>query len=600
MWIVRVNINNYTSILNELQTNGCDEKGVIKLLTEAAQIKKSDGVLLEERLFNYSYNSTGNMAVLIDGVDEVSPRYTEEVIQVLKTLSKTKIKRIWVTSRNSVRDCLETECQCQSYSLVPFSEEDQKHFLVKFWKAACSEIENDYLETLANRVVKISTEHLTVQDKQFMEIPLQSWLLAEMFEENVKEYSTSTTVDLPEQINIVVLYDLYVQKKWDIYLLDKKLSDRTNVMVHNDNEELHKTFISNHMAAALVAILSTQQLEKLTDKTIAERARIFLQKIAEGLEKTGIIIEVTEGRPVFQHRTLAEYLAAMWLCDNFQHGQILMRDHMFESGFHVVRSIVDKILADKYPLHEAVLNSSLIQVEKQLQKKESITEKDRGGRTPLHVAISCSSPKLIKLLLEHGADVKSVDTLLGLSPVQYAIGMDDWEILSLLMEKRPDIRDQVFNDTKRDCTDNIACALRAAAQYGHNDLLKYLISEGSSVNVSLPGDNSTLLHLATRSQHIETVKTLLLLGASIDCQDESGKTPLHVSVETGNLEVIKCLVKHQETVHNENEFQHVVNPENCKENKFPQRPRYGWKHATASRCRSRRHQYRLLFAKCRK
>jgi len=52
--IVGVNINNYTSILKELQTKGCDEKGVIKLLTEAAQIKKNDGELLEERLFNYT------------------------------------------------------------------------------------------------------------------------------------------------------------------------------------------------------------------------------------------------------------------------------------------------------------------------------------------------------------------------------------------------------------------------------------------------------------------------------------------------------------------------------------------------------------------
>jgi len=73
MWIVRININNYTRILKELQRKCCDEKGVIKLLTEAAQIKKTDGVVLEERLFNYTYNSTWNMAVLIDGVDEVSP-----------------------------------------------------------------------------------------------------------------------------------------------------------------------------------------------------------------------------------------------------------------------------------------------------------------------------------------------------------------------------------------------------------------------------------------------------------------------------------------------------------------------------------------------
>jgi hypothetical protein len=56
MWIVRVNINNYTRILNELKTNGCEEKGAMKLFTEFAQIKESDGVVLEGRLLDNIYN----------------------------------------------------------------------------------------------------------------------------------------------------------------------------------------------------------------------------------------------------------------------------------------------------------------------------------------------------------------------------------------------------------------------------------------------------------------------------------------------------------------------------------------------------------------
>ena len=560
-WIVRININNYTRILNELKTNGCDQNGTIKLLTEAAQIKETDGIVLERELFNYTYKSTGNMAVLIDGVDEVSPHYTEQVVQVLKFLSKTKIKKIWLTSRNSVQDRLETEFKCLSFSLVPFSEDDQKRYLVAFWKRTCPEIKDDYLENLANRVVKLSTEHLTVHDKKFMGIPLQSLLLAEMFVGNLKECSTSTNVELPEHINIVVLYDLYMKKKWDVFSSEKKLSDRTNVNVLSDDDALHKTFIHNHTAAALVSLLSKHQLEKLADKTIAERAREFLQKITEGMEKTGIIIDVIEERPVFQHRTLAEYLAARWLCDNLKTSQIFMRDHLFESGFGVVRSMLDRILADRCPVHEAVLSSDLFHVEKLLPKKESITQKDRGGRMPLHLAVSCRNQELIKLLLEHGADVSSVDTLLGLSPLDYASRMNDWEMLSLMMEKRPDIREQVLNETNRDCTDNIACVLCTAAHYGYNDLLKYLISKGNSVHLVLPGDNGTLLHVAARNQQTETVKILLLQGAIIDSQDESGKTPLHVSVETGNFEVIKYLVEHQETAECETELQHVVSPE---------------------------------------
>jgi hypothetical protein len=137
------------------------------------------------------------MAVLIDGVDEVSPRYTEEVIQVLKILSKTKIKIIWVTSRNVMRDRLETELKCLSYSLVPFNEEDQKIFLVKFWNKTFPEKKEEYLENLVNRVVKLATEQLTVQDKQFIGIPLQSLLLAQMIERNLNQCTTAGKVHLP-------------------------------------------------------------------------------------------------------------------------------------------------------------------------------------------------------------------------------------------------------------------------------------------------------------------------------------------------------------------------------------------------------------------
>jgi len=256
---------------------------------------------------------------------------------------------------------------------MPFSEEDHKYFIVKCWKETCQGID-EYLENLGNRVFELSTEHLTVQDKKFMGIPLQSWLVAEMFKGNVEEYSTSTTVELPKYINIVMFYELYVEKKWDIYLSDKKLSDSTNANAKRDDAELHKSFIYNLMAAALVAILSTQQLKKLTFKTIAEETRGFLQKITAGLERTDIVIEVIEGQPNFQHRTLAEYLAASWLSDNIQNGQIFKRGHLFESGFCMVRSMVDRILADKYPIHEAVLNSSLKQVENLLRKNKSMTE----------------------------------------------------------------------------------------------------------------------------------------------------------------------------------------------------------------------------------
>jgi hypothetical protein len=99
--------------LQDIKANGFMEKSAIKLLTKAAQIKETESVELQKKLFNYIYKSTGNVVVLIDGVDEVSPHYTEEVVQILRILSKTKIRKNWVTSRNSAKDQLEEEFQCQ-------------------------------------------------------------------------------------------------------------------------------------------------------------------------------------------------------------------------------------------------------------------------------------------------------------------------------------------------------------------------------------------------------------------------------------------------------------------------------------------------------
>jgi hypothetical protein len=52
-------------------------------------------------------------------------------------------------------------------------------------------------------------------------------LLAEMFEEDLKSCSTSGTVEMPEHINILMLYKFYVKKKLDIYQRKSFLTEHT-------------------------------------------------------------------------------------------------------------------------------------------------------------------------------------------------------------------------------------------------------------------------------------------------------------------------------------------------------------------------------------
>ena len=76
--------------------------------------------------------------------------------------------------------------------------------------------------------------------------------------------------------------------------------------------------------------------------------------------------------------------------------------------------------------------------------------------------------------------------------------------------------------------------------------------------MALPGDSGTLLHEAARGNHIETVRALVDLGASCDIQDANGKTSLHVSAETGSLEVAKFIVERQEMSYGEAELKYVA------------------------------------------
>jgi ankyrin repeat protein len=107
-------------------------------------------------------------------------------------------------------------------------------------------------------------------------------------------------------------------------------------------------------------------------------------------------------------------------------------------------------------------------------------------------------------------------------------------------------------------TEYIASALRAAARYGHTDLLLYLLSRDNGEKMALPADSVTLLHDASRGNHIQTVRALVNRGARCDIQDENGRTALYVSAETGSFEVTKFIVQRQEVYYGEDELKYTV------------------------------------------
>lgn len=84
-------------------------------------------------------------------------------------------------------------------------------------------------------------------------------------------------------------------------------------------------------------------------------------------------------------------------------------------------------------------------------------------------------------------------------------------------------------------------ALHYAAQFGHTDVMEFLISHDVDTNQK---DNMGLtpLHIAAYYGMREAVKVLLRKGANPNLQDKVGSTPLHLAARKGNKPIILALL----------------------------------------------------------
>jgi len=182
---------------------------------------------------------------MLDGFDKISPFYKETVIDLLQTLRQMAVEELWVTTRPLLREELEDKLQHLSYTLEPFSEENQVEFLTKFWslKGGFTEMNNKKKGTSNKKLGiygKISINKLSIsisdKDRESTGIPLQTRMLAEAFDEEVKIFYLSTE-SIPEfKLELLELYGLFIERKYDIYQ-EEKLQVSVNKAVAIEQRE---------------------------------------------------------------------------------------------------------------------------------------------------------------------------------------------------------------------------------------------------------------------------------------------------------------------------------------------------------------------------
>eukprot|EP00045_Choanoeca_perplexa_P013935 m.160547 g.160547 ORF g.160547 m.160547 type:complete len:305 (+) comp16504_c0_seq3:218-1132(+) len=153
--------------------------------------------------------------------------------------------------------------------------------------------------------------------------------------------------------------------------------------------------------------------------------------------------------------------------------------------------------------------------------------------TPLMLAARNGFASVVKLLLQHGANVRARDKNLT-TPLLLACRYGFYDVLCELLSHEP--------QPKLDPADKDGLTpIMAAAPLQDQRLLARLVEAGARIDDPDPV-NTTPLHAAVVWSRFDSVKLLLRSGAKVSTRGVTGYQPLHLAVQVGNIRMVRLLI----------------------------------------------------------
>jgi ankyrin repeat protein len=168
-----------------------------------------------------------------------------------------------------------------------------------------------------------------------------------------------------------------------------------------------------------------------------------------------------------------------------------------------------------------------------LQRGADINALDISGESSLYRATRDGDRTLVKLLLEHQADV-NVHTGNGrlLTPLHFAAQVGELDICQLLLEHGADLESRNSDGF---------VPLHVASGRGHLNIVEEFLSRGADANAQ-DVRLWTPLHWAS-SGPLEVVQSLVRYGTELDKTTVVQETPLHVASRLGSLKIARFLIE---------------------------------------------------------
>ncbi|KAK6627845.1 hypothetical protein RUM44_010324 [Polyplax serrata] len=156
----------------------------------------------------------------------------------------------------------------------------------------------------------------------------------------------------------------------------------------------------------------------------------------------------------------------------------------------------------------------------------------KGDCTPLMEAASAGHPDIVKLLINHGAEVNA-QSCSGNTPLMYACSGGHEAVVRVLLENEANVEDH---------NENGHTPLMEAASAGHVGVAKILLDHGAGINTHSNEFKESALTLACYKGHLDMVRFLLEAGADQEHKTDEMHTALMEASMDGHVEVARLLL----------------------------------------------------------
>ncbi|XP_070494580.1 uncharacterized protein [Chironomus tepperi] len=304
-WIVYIDLSSYTKLYK-------DGDNVEKLLKRILSLDSAKNAF-EAEIFDESFRS-GNVVVIWNGFDEISPTYNKFIINALKYIRYRTKNVQFVCTRPLYSDQLSKTFQVRSWQLLPFDDDKKQQFLKEYF--ALKEVPADKIEAYIKNVEKIVNK-LNYEKLSFaydFNSPLMLKLLAAIHK----------NADLFQNAHIYGIFESFIHSKIVIWLEKCKNSFSTAATLVLNIKSLIKFFQK-------YALLNEARIFSSTNLALKIRKLNIMQEVrpdcpTEEITRLGILYINDKNEFQFCHKTMSEFFVAQYFIENIFSSDMISDD----------------------------------------------------------------------------------------------------------------------------------------------------------------------------------------------------------------------------------------------------------------------------------